>query len=326
MKVEDLIAYLDGECAPEELDEIERGLLLDPAALALLRRLCRQRLMLAEVLRAESPRPETAAAKAPPPRLPFRLKWQVAAAVLLFAASVTALWLGPRRAQDSAPQVLRGKVVVDGSEVRTLPAGVPAEIPGDSGADIALGDGSTVALLRSSRVVFHGASGKLRQRVELKRGAARFGVRTGTEQFGVDTAFGTITVRGSEFSVELVPGRDKGGRSMESLLALVVSVLVGNVQVDVAGNTQLLAAGESRAFAADGTAANTLSELLAVQAQDGDKKEGEEGKEKKGKKKKEKKEDGDEKEEKNGKDNENKGKNKDKDNDGGDKEDGPKKK
>jgi ferric-dicitrate binding protein FerR (iron transport regulator) len=326
VRVEDLIAYLDGECAPEELDEIEHGLLLDPAALALLRRLCRQRLMLAEVLRAESPRSETASVQAPAPRPPFRLKWQVAAAVLFFAASVTALWLGPRRAQDSDPQVLRGKAVVDGTEVRTLPTGVLAEFPGDSGAEIAMGDGSTVALLPSSRVIFHGASGQVRQRVELRRGGGRFGLRTGTGEFRVETALGTITARETEFSVELIPRRNKGGRSMESLLALVVSVLVGNVQVDVAGKTQLLAAGESRAFAADGTAANTLSDLLAVQAQDGDKKEGDEGKEKKGKKKKEKKEDGDEKEEKNGKDNENKGKNKDKDNDGGDKEDGPKKK
>ena len=45
---------------------------------------------------------------------------------------------------------------------------------------------------------------------------------------------------------------------MESLLALVVSVVLGNVQVDVAGRTQLVAAGESRAFAVNGAVANNV--------------------------------------------------------------------
>ena len=111
---------------------------------------------------------------------------------------------------------------------------------------------------------------------------------------------------------------------MESLLALLITVLAGDVQVDVAGSTHFLAAGEVRVFGADGAVANSLPEFLAAQDDEGKEKKGkkkeggEEGKE--GKKKMEKKEDDDDKEEKGKKDKE-----KEKDEDKH-KEDGPNKK
>ena len=65
---------------------------------------------------------------------------------------------------------------------------------------------------------------------------------------------------------------------MESLLAIVVSVLAGSVQVDVAGHSTQVSAGETRAFAADGAVAGSLLQLLP--AQERDRKEGEKEKEK----------------------------------------------
>jgi hypothetical protein len=293
---EEWIAYLDGESPPEAQDEIERDLARDPAALAAFRSLCRQRLMLAETMRG---------ATTPPERAPFRLRWQVAAAMLLFAATVTAVWMRDTGNPDS--RVVQGRVFVAGAPVQSLPAGALAEIPGDSGAELALPDGSTVALLPSSRALLQGVPGSSREIVELRWGTARIRAPKGDGEVRVQPALGTMTVRGAGFSVELVPERNRGGRSMESLLALVVSALVGDVQVDVAGKIQIVAAGEVRVIGTDGTAAKSLPEFMAFQEKDkekdGDK---DEGKEKKGKKKGDKKDkkekDDDDKEEKDGKD------------------------
>jgi hypothetical protein len=307
VNTEDLIAYLDGESSPQDQDGIERDLANDPAALAVFRSLCRQRLMLAETLRS---------AAAAPQRARFHFRWQVAAATLLFAATFTALWMRPHGVRDTEPRVLHGRVLVAGAAVQSLPPGALAEIPADSTAELGLPDGSTVALLPSSRAILHGVPGSSREIVELRRGTARIQAPKGDGVVRINTAFGNMTVRGAGFSVELVPGRNRGGTSMESLLALVVSVLAGNVQVDVAGKMHVVAAGEVRVIGADGSAANSLAEFMAFQdkdkEKDGDKDE-KEDKEKKGKKKgdkgekkdkKDKKEDGDDKDEKKGKDNE----------------------
>jgi hypothetical protein len=302
VNTEDWIAYMDGESSPQAQDGIERDLVRDPAALAVFRSLCRQRLMLAETLRATA---------AVPQRPAFRLRWQVAAATLLFAATVTALWMRPHGPQDAAPRVLHGRVLVAGAAVQSLPAGALAEVPADSTAELGLPDGSTVALLPSSRAILHAVPGSSREIVELRKGTARIQAPKGDGVVRINSAFGTMIVRGAGFSVELVPERNRGGTSMESLLALVVSVLAGNVQVDVAGKVHVVAAGEVRVIGADGSAANSLPEFMAFQdkEKDGDK-DDKEDKEKKGKKKgekkdkKDKKEDGDDKDEKKGKDNE----------------------
>jgi ferric-dicitrate binding protein FerR (iron transport regulator) len=297
---EDWIAFLDGESSPQVEDKIERDLARDPIAMTRFRALCRQRLMLAETLKATA---------APPQGAPFRLRWQVAAAMLFFAVSVTAVWM--RGAGNAVSRVVQGRVLVAGTPVESLPAGALAEIPGDSTAEIALPDGSTVALLASSRALLHGVPGCSREIVELRRGTARIRAPKGDGEVRIKPALGTMTVRGAGFSVELVPEPNRGGRSMESLLALVVSALVGNVQVEVAGKILVIPAGEVRVIGADGAVANSLPEFVAFQEKDkekdGDKGE-KEDKEKKGKKKGDKKDkkekDDDDKEEKGGKDKE----------------------
>ncbi len=300
MNCENLVAYLDGESSPQEREAVERELQSDPKAFALFRELCRQQLMLAEI----GASPAAAPPVADSPR--FRLRLQVVAAILLFAATITSVWLR----SGAGPHVVQGTVVVAGRPVRSIPMDTLLENPGPAPARIALRKGTTVALSPASSAVLHLEP----PFVELRKGTMEIREPSGTGEVRVATKNGLMIVRGSEFSVELVPGPAMGGQSMESLLALVVSVLMGNVQVDVAGKTQVVPAGESRVFGADGVMAISLSDLLAAQDEkekkDGDKKEGEE-KEKKGKKKdkkegkeKKEKEDDDDKEEKNGKDNE----------------------
>ena len=235
------------------------------------------------------------------------------AATLLFAASVLAVW---QVGQDAKLRVVSGTVLVAGRPADSIPTGVQMTNPGPSSAQIELRGGAVLALLPGSSAVFRLAP----EFVEVERGAARIRVREGTEEVRILMKNGTIRVRGSEFSVELVPGSHKGGQSMESLLALVVSVLVGQAEVEMAGLTKVVAAGESRVFGADGVVAETLPAFLAAQDEKekkGDEKKEGEGKEKKDKKKdkkegkgKKEKEDDDDKDEKGGK-----GKKKEKDDD-----------
>jgi ferric-dicitrate binding protein FerR (iron transport regulator) len=304
---EDLVAFLDGELSPAEQESIERDLSADPVALAILRELCRQRLMLAE--RWASP------AAAPPlrwgPR--FRVRWQVFVATLLFAASIMAVWLG----RDAEPRVVRGTLLVSGAPVRSAAVGELLVNPGPTSAELRLREGALLTLLPGASAVLRHAP----EFVELVRGAALLRVSGGTGEVRVDTRSGTMMVRGSEFTVELVPGPDLGGQSMDSLLALVVSVLGGQAQVEAAGKAQVVVAGESRVFGVNGAVADTLASFLAAQDEkekkDDEKKEGE-GKEKKGRKKDKK--EGKEKKEKEDDDRDEKGGKGKKDKDDDDKE------
>ncbi len=269
MKISDLIEYLDGEAPPESRRRVERDLSLDPLARDLFHRLCRQRLMLAQILRT-----------APKTRKPaFRLSWQVAAALLLFTATVALLWTPPDPAPEPVTQVLGGTAFAGGRVIRTIPPHTPVDTGDDSGAEIRLREGTTVALEPRSSAIFHGPSTGAREVVALRRGSARFEVPRSRDEVQVRTSMGLMTVRSAEFTVELVPGPHKGGTSMESLLAIVVSVLAGSVQVDVAGHSTLVSVGETCAFAADGAVAGSLLQLLT--AQDRDRQEGEKEKDKK---------------------------------------------
>ncbi|HEX7902056.1 MAG TPA: FecR family protein [Planctomycetota bacterium] len=248
MKSEDLIQYLDGECPPEAQEDIERGLLSDPAALALFRRLCRQRLMLAQTLGRNvlAARPRS------------RVAWQTAAAAALFAATLLALWTRQDPVIPPGPRVLRGEVFAAGHAIRHIPPGAPVEVPAGSTADIRLKDGTDVVLHPSSQAVFHGAAEGLRETMELGRGKADFRVPVGGEPFLLHTPLGILAVRGAEFAVELVPDADPRGKPMKTML---VTVLAGGVRIDVAGKTLDLRAGEARAFRSDGAVADSLRGL-----------------------------------------------------------------
>ena len=113
-------------------------------------------------------------------------------------------------------------------------------------ADYVLADGSRITLAPQAEAFMPGAG-----LVDLRRGAATIRMPGTSQALTVATPLGTITARGAEFMVDLRrPADTKGDAPMETLMALVVSVLAGDVQVDVAGATTLLKAGETRTFAA----------------------------------------------------------------------------
>lgn len=255
MRDEDLVAYLDGECTPEVQEAIERDLIADAAALALFRRLCRQRFMLVLALKEGAGRTVRAA------RPRFRIPWQIAAATLLFALTLTAVWL--RRDPEPPPgsSVVRGQAFSGGRPIRHIPPGTPVEVPAGSTAEIRLQDGSEVVLHPLSQAVFHGHAEGVRELVELGRGKAEFRVSEGKLPIRIRTSTGILTVRGATFSVELVRDADAKGNPMESMLVRVVSILADTLRIDVAGGVHPLLAGETRAFRADGAVAGSLREL-----------------------------------------------------------------
>jgi len=128
--------------------------------------------------------------------------------------------------------VVAGDVRVEGPRV---------EVAGTAPAMFRMSDGSEAELAPASAAVFHGRKGDARQVVELSQGTGRFKVAKAPESFRVDTSVGTVSVLGTEFSVEL--RRQKKGPP-----ALAVSVASGRVRVEAAGQKRELGPGESRVF------------------------------------------------------------------------------
>jgi ferric-dicitrate binding protein FerR (iron transport regulator) len=166
-----------------------------------------------------------------------------------------------------------------------------------------LEDGSRVTLAPQAEALLPGGG-----ILDLRRGRASFVMPGQSRPLKVVTPIGTVTARGAEFSVELRNrAESKGEARMETLLALVVAVIAGNVRVDVAGTATALTAGETRVF----------TTAPAIQ----DKDDGEKGQ--KGKNEKGKKNDNDDGDKEDGKKKEKKGEKGEKDDEG--KEKGKKK-
>ena len=181
--------------------------------------------------------------------------------MLLFAFTVTALWLRQDPGPPPGSSVVRGQVFAAGRPIRHIPPGTPVEVSAGSTAEIRLQDGSEVVLHLLSQAVFHGPAEGVRELVELRRGKAEVRVSEGKEPILIRTSAGTLAVRGARFSVELVPDADPKGKPMESMLVRVASILADTVRIDVASGAHSLLAGETRAFRADGAVANSLREL-----------------------------------------------------------------
>jgi hypothetical protein len=124
----------------------------------------------------------------------------------------------------------------------------------DSRAVLKLSDGSEMELAPGSIAQIRGRVGSVRQVVELVHGKATFRVREAPRQFRVETEVGSVTVLGTEFSVELRPQQRRGGEEMNRgmVLAMAVAVTMGSVDVEVGGKHYTLSAGMSQAFAEDG--------------------------------------------------------------------------
>jgi hypothetical protein len=118
-------------------------------------------------------------------------------------------------------------------------------VVGDAAAVIRLDDASTAELAPGSRAVFAGARGAVRQLVELRAGKGSFEVAHEPRAFEVRTSVGSVTVTGTEFTVEL---REATLGRAEPRLAMLVEVASGSVEVEHEGERTALAAGERRSF------------------------------------------------------------------------------
>lgn len=150
--------------------------------------------------------------------------------------------------------MISGPVLVDGSQTGRIVEGAPAVVWGDAPAVIRLSDGSQAQLAPESEVVVHGGGAAARQVVELRNGSGSFHVPKGERQFRVDTAVGSVTSAGTDFSIDFLFSHAEGDEDVRiipaSIAALVVSVAAGIVQVDVQDRSFTLSSGESRVFAA----------------------------------------------------------------------------
>jgi len=222
MMLDDLVAWLDGECDDAEANAIEQALEQDAALRAHLAALIRQRLMLAEVCarpgstarsisRSPSSRHVRAAMRLP--TRPHPLLWLAAAAGILLAVGLLLL---PESA--SIPQPALAVLTTSGDGVSrsgrggrepliagaALHAGERLEVPALTFAELRFVDGSMIAIAGDSTVVVQPDAG---ERLRLERGALTATVTAqppGTS-FAIGTTHGHATVLGTRFSLTVTP-------------------------------------------------------------------------------------------------------------------------
>jgi len=245
--------HLDEVATPAELAELGRLVAADSAVAAAFAQATRIDAFLSQRFGEEGAvadvRPLFAAAEKASRRTARRpWRWLAAAVVLLAVGGGLYYQFGrnpPAPAPTPTLQVVSGEVRVNGSPTARIPEGATVEVAGNQPATIAMPDGSRAELAPASSAVFQGGKNDLRQVVELLRGAGKFLVPKGGGQFRVETAAGTITVLGTEFTVRL-QGREKPRFPPATILH--VDVAEGSVQVDSTGKAVTLARGERREF------------------------------------------------------------------------------
>jgi ferric-dicitrate binding protein FerR (iron transport regulator) len=239
--------YVTGTVASAELGQLLQ-------ADAALRRQFADRLLLEIHLRkayaAVAPAPPAVAERSRSWR--WAVGWIVAATVLLAVGVGLVSWLkrGPvPNDVVSGNEVVAGAVWLDGVAVKQLPEEKLFEVAAEAPALIRLADGSKAEIAPASKATIHGARDSVRQAVELERGGGKFTVLRGNGQFRVETAAGSVTVLGTEFSVKLeTRSRGEGKRGGRTRTTMTVAVTEGSVKVDSAGKSYVLAAGERRVF------------------------------------------------------------------------------
>jgi ferric-dicitrate binding protein FerR (iron transport regulator) len=274
--------YLDQLASADEVADLGRLLATSPEAALALAEATRTETVLANYFREQRVRADVAAClRAPqeavagtsaavttgpsadpigvarvPPAKPFpparrRLPWKWCAAALLVAAVGGAVAYRPGR-PPALPDVLSGRVLVNGIEAVRIPDGARVEVAGGA-AVIRLSDGSRAELAPWSQAVLRGRGGG-REAVELGQGGGQFEVEKGGKRFRVETPVGTVTARGGRFSVELEPAEGVEPMSKRGAVLLVVAALVGQVEVHSQGQRYVLAPGQSWVFAGEGKA------------------------------------------------------------------------
>jgi len=255
--------YLDGQPAPEELADLQQRLREAPDAAEAFAAAARMDAWLAGHFReekgardvaavfreVEAGRPAAARQPGAAPRWRSLKVWAAAAVVVLVCGA--GLWLYLGGLPGTSHQVLDGRVMTGGAEATVIPQGARIRVADSAPAVIRLTDGSRATLEASSVAVLHGRAAGRRQLVELDAGGGTFQVAKAKGDFEVKTPLGRVTALGTEFSVRILAGNERGkesDREAGGRRALAVAVASGTVQVEFAGQTHTLQAGDSRVF------------------------------------------------------------------------------
>jgi len=209
-----------------------------------------------------------------------------AAALVLAMLGGGLVWFTTRNPVDPTAGVPQSKIVAGtisygggpaapagGASIRN---GVPFEVAGASPAVLRLGDGSQAELAPATRAELRGDARAPFEAVVLERGSARFRVDGATvddrtDPFRVETPVGSVTARGTEFTVEVRPA--------DALLLappqLLVAVLAGEVSVDYGSHTYTLGLGDDRIYAAGDSVPSAPADVVGrvasvVHADDGE--------------------------------------------------------
>jgi len=160
-------------------------------------------------------------------RQPLRMRWLLAAAAAA-AVAVTAAWWWRPEQRPTDGLLADGRVVGRGSLVAATATPVGLDLGGY--CRVTLDPGATARL--------DGAPGA--EAITLEQGSVTCDIVAGVGAFTVRSAFGEVRVKGTRFTVSLVPSpEDPMSRR------LVVNVLIGAVVLSGVGGDRLVQAGES---------------------------------------------------------------------------------
>jgi len=212
-----ICAYLDGTISPGEREALDALLRREPEAAELFYDLALQHVLLHRIGKEEALRTG---------RFLRRAIAAAAAAVILAAGVFLAFALFPRY---PAPRAEGGFVLEGGEKL-----GRGAVLVAREEARVYLGGYCTLVLSPGTRLSLAGEEG--REAVFLHEGAVTCRVDSGRGGFTVQTRWGSVSVRGTVFTVRA------GDDGME------VEVMRGAVAVSAGGEKRLLAAGEGYRF------------------------------------------------------------------------------
>jgi ferric-dicitrate binding protein FerR (iron transport regulator) len=186
----------------------------------------------------------------PPARSRFGRRvvgWSIAAAVLL-GVGLSLVMVFRKTGGNQRTTVVSGEVRVRGIAVSQVSEEASFEVVGNAPSVLKLSDGSRAEFVPGTEGVIHAAPTGVRQALELKQGTGTFKVAQGKGKFQVETAVGTVSALGTEFSVKLQTRAGREERRIRVRTLMTVTVTEGAVKVETRSRTATVSAGESRVF------------------------------------------------------------------------------
>lgn len=171
--------------------------------------------------------------------------WLAVAALFLVIAGLAALYWTVG-AGTTGNQVIAGVIYVNGQKTKQVADGALAENREGTPAQLRLVDGSTLELDPASAAVLE------KRLIHLQSGKGTFQVAATGGEFKVVTGVGSVTVLGTDFSVNLhsKPTKPEIISKPGASFTMTVKVTTGKVGVDCEGVRTVLQAGQIQIFGA----------------------------------------------------------------------------